>query len=159
MLAPPWISVPPPDYGGIEHVVALLCEGLVGLGHRVTLFAAPGSRSSAKVHEVLPERHPDEIGESLYEVDHVTRVLDVLDDQAERGDPFDVLHDHCGFTAVAFANRIAVPVVHTLHGPFTPDTSAFYGRHSADAWLVAIGSLEIYRRAIVSRPASATVAG
>jgi len=41
MLAPPWIRIPLPKYGGIEHVVALLCEGLVRLGHRVTLFAAP----------------------------------------------------------------------------------------------------------------------
>ena len=30
VLAPPWIPVPPPGYGGIEAVVALLCEGLVG---------------------------------------------------------------------------------------------------------------------------------
>jgi hypothetical protein len=28
MLAPPWIPVPPPGYGGIEHVVALLCDAL-----------------------------------------------------------------------------------------------------------------------------------
>lgn len=35
MLAPPWIPVPPDGYGGTEQVVALLCEGLVGLGHRV----------------------------------------------------------------------------------------------------------------------------
>jgi hypothetical protein len=26
MLTPPWIPVPPPGYGGIEFVVALLCD-------------------------------------------------------------------------------------------------------------------------------------
>lgn len=46
VLAPPWIPVPPPAYGGIEAVVDLLCEALVGCGHDVTLFAAPGSRSA-----------------------------------------------------------------------------------------------------------------
>jgi glycosyltransferase involved in cell wall biosynthesis len=142
MLAPPWIRIPPPKYGGIEHVVALLCEGLVRLGHRVTLFAAPGSRSSAKVYEVLPRSHPDEIGQSLYEVDHVSRVLDVVDEMAEQGDPFDVLHDHCGFTAVALADRIPIPLIHTLHGPFNRDTGAFYREHSEDAWLVAISEAQ-----------------
>jgi glycosyltransferase involved in cell wall biosynthesis len=142
MLAPPWIRIPPPKYGGIEHVVALLCDGLVRLGHRVTLFAAPGSRSSAKVYEVLPQSHPEEMGQSLYEADHVSRVLDVLDEMAEQGDPFDVLHDHCGFTTVALADRIPSPIVHTLHGPFTRDTGAFYREHSDDAWLVAISEAQ-----------------
>ena len=30
MLAPPWIPVPPPGYGGIEVVLSLLCEGWSG---------------------------------------------------------------------------------------------------------------------------------
>jgi len=56
VLAPPWITVPPPGYGGIEAVVALLCEGLVAKGHDVTLFAAPGSRSAAQVCSPLRVR-------------------------------------------------------------------------------------------------------
>jgi glycosyltransferase involved in cell wall biosynthesis len=142
MLAPPWIPIPPPKYGGIEHVVDLLCEALVQLGHRVTLFAAPGSRSSATVYEVLPRSHPDEIGQSLHEADHVSRVFDVVDEMAEQGDPFDVLHDHCGFTTVALADRVPIPVVHTLHGPFTQDTERFYREHSDDVWLVAISEAQ-----------------
>jgi glycosyltransferase involved in cell wall biosynthesis len=142
MLAPPWIPIPPEGYGGIEQVVDLLCKGLVQLGQRVTLFAAPGSRSSATVQEVLPESHPDQIGQSLYESDHVSRVLDVLDQAAKDGQPFDILHDHCGFTAVAFASRIPIPVVHTLHGPFTTDTGDFYSYHARHAWLVAISEAQ-----------------
>src|SRR4249920_3232345 len=45
MLAPPWIPVPAPGYGGIEAVVEVLCNRLVADRHDVTLFAAPGSRS------------------------------------------------------------------------------------------------------------------
>jgi len=44
LLAPPWIPIPPPAYGGPEQVVRLLAEGLVAAGHRVTLFAPPGVR-------------------------------------------------------------------------------------------------------------------
>jgi len=39
VIAPPWISVPPPRYGGIELVVYNLVEGLTALGHEVLLFA------------------------------------------------------------------------------------------------------------------------
>ena len=154
MLAPPWIPIPPPGYGGIEHVVDLLCDGLVKLGHHVTLFAAPGSRSTASVHEVLTSSYPDDIGQALYESDHVSRVLDVVDEMAEKGKPFDVLHDHCGFTTVAMADRMSTPLIHTLHGPFTADTSAFYSQHGDRAWLVAISEAQ---RA--SAPADVRVAG
>src|SRR5829696_194548 len=97
MLAPPWLPVPPPAYGGIESVVALLCDGLVDAGHDLTLFAAPGSGSPARVFEVLPRPHPDEINSSLHEADHVSRVFDVVDAARHSTRPFDVVHDHCGF--------------------------------------------------------------
>jgi glycosyltransferase involved in cell wall biosynthesis len=154
MLAPPWIPTPPPGYGGIEHVVASLCDGMVKLGHHVTLFAAPGSRSLATVHEVLPRSYPNAIGQALHESDHVSRVLDVLDEAAEKGEPFDILHDHCGFTTVAVADRIATPVIHTLHGPFTSDTGAFYRQHGDNVLLVAISEAQ---RA--SAPSGVQVAG
>jgi glycosyltransferase involved in cell wall biosynthesis len=140
MLAPPWLPVPPPGYGGIESVVALLCEGLVKRGHDLTLFAAPGSHSSATVCAVLPACYPDRIERALHEADHVARVFDLVDAAARAGHPFDVIHDHCGFTAFAMADRIATPLLHTLHGPFTPDTTDFYQHHAAKAPAVAISA-------------------
>ena len=143
VLAPPWIPVPPPGYGGIEAVVALLCEELVVRGHEVTLFAAPGSRSAARVHSPLQGTHADEIGSSLYESDHVGAAYDAVDHAATEGRPFDVVHDHSGFTAVAMANRVSVPVVHTLHAPFNDETRPFYGRHGRKARLVAISRYQL----------------
>jgi glycosyltransferase involved in cell wall biosynthesis len=135
MLAPPWIQVPPLGYGGIEQVIALLTTELTGRGNDVTLFAAPGTTSSARVRSPLEEPHPDEIQLSLYEVDHVASTFAGVD---ETDPPFDVIHDHCGFTAFAFADRVGTPVLHTLHGPFTDETSAFYGRHAHKAKVVAL---------------------
>jgi glycosyltransferase involved in cell wall biosynthesis len=135
MLAPPWIPVPPSGYGGVESVVSVLTEALVDRGHSVTLLCAPGSRSSAQVLALLEESHPDEIEHSLYESDHVSRAFAEID----RGTPgFDVVHDHCGFTALAMADRLDVPLVHTLHGPFTTATATFYARHGHKAGLVGI---------------------
>jgi glycosyltransferase involved in cell wall biosynthesis len=138
MLAPPWIPVPAPGYGGIEEVVRLLCDGLVARGHRVTLFAPPGSRSPADVRQVLDDTHDDEIERSLWEVDHAARTFDAVDAAADAGDPYDVIHDHTGFAAIAMAERIATPLVHTLHGPFEPHVTPFYATHGHKAQLVAI---------------------
>ena len=58
MLAPPWISVPAPGYGGVESVVSTLTEALVRRGHDVTLFCAPGSVSQADVVTLLDKIPP-----------------------------------------------------------------------------------------------------
>jgi glycosyltransferase involved in cell wall biosynthesis len=142
MLAPPWIPVPALGYGGVESVVSTLTEALVGRGHDVTLFCAPGSMSRATVVTLLKESHPDEIERSLYEVDHVGQAFDRIDLAAGR-DRFDVIHDHCGFTGLAMASRIDTPLVHTLHGPFTAETAAFYDRHGHKATLVAISAAQL----------------
>ena len=44
-VAPLYESVPPRLYGGTERVVSYLTEGLVRLGHEVTLFAERGGAS------------------------------------------------------------------------------------------------------------------
>jgi glycosyltransferase involved in cell wall biosynthesis len=142
MLAPPWISVPAPGYGGVESVVSTLTEALVRRGHDVTLFCAPGSVSRATVVTLLEKAHPDEIERSLFEVDHVAQAFDRID-HAALADRFDVIHDHCGFTGLAMANRIDTPLVHTLHGPFTADTAAFYARHGHKATLVGISHAQL----------------
>ena len=49
LLMDPLIMVPPRHYGGIERVVADLAEILVARGHDVTLWAAPGSTTSARL--------------------------------------------------------------------------------------------------------------
>lgn len=138
MLAPPWIPVPPNGYGGIEAVVSLLTDELVRRGHDVVLFAAPGSRSLARVCSPLDAAHPDTIGSALHESDHVARAFRAIEAAAEEGRPFDVVHDHSGFTALAMADRVNAPVVHTIHGPFTDETSQFYAEHGQNAMLVAI---------------------
>jgi glycosyltransferase involved in cell wall biosynthesis len=137
MLAPPWISVPSSGYGGVESVVSVLTEALVRRGNEVTLFCAPGSVSSAHVVTLLDAAHPDEIERSLYEVDHVARAFAAID-RAPGERRFDVVHDHCGFTALSMADRLATPLVHTLHGQFTRATAAFYAQHQSKATVVAI---------------------
>ena len=143
MLAPPWIPVPPPAYGGIEEVVRLLCDGLAARGHDVTLFAAPGSSAPVDVATMLEESHPDDIQKAQFEADHVSRAFAAIDAAAADGRPYDVIHDHTGHTALAMADRVGPPVVHTLHGPFTPDACRFYAQHGHKACIVAITKAQL----------------
>jgi glycosyltransferase involved in cell wall biosynthesis len=138
MLAPPWIPVPPPGYGGIEFVVALLCDALVDQGHEVELFCTPGSTSKAKVRPLLEAPHPEKIERALFEADHVGCAFAAIDGAAEAGEPFDVLHDHCGYTPLAMADRQSTPLVHTVHGPFDQDTTPYYARHGRKGRIVCI---------------------
>ena len=142
MMAPPWISIPPPAYGGIEQVVELLAGELTRRGHRVTLFAPPGSRSPAAVQEILDTPHPDEMQTSIFEADHVARCFDRIDAAAGTQHPFDIVHDHSGFTALAFANRLRTPLAHTLHAPFTRDTRPFYVEHGAKGHAIALSDYQ-----------------
>src|SRR2546423_10808052 len=43
VLAPPWVSVPPPRYGGVETVVDALAVGYQAAGHDVRLFTVGDS--------------------------------------------------------------------------------------------------------------------
>jgi glycosyltransferase involved in cell wall biosynthesis len=143
MLAPPWIPVPPPAYGGIEEVVRLLCAGLAERGHDVTLFAPPGSESCVEVATVLEEPHPDKIQKAQIEVDHVARAFAAIDAAAADGGPYEVIHDHTGHSALAMADRVSAPLVHTLHGPFDEAACRFYAQHGRKACIVAISKAQL----------------
>src|SRR6476646_2316159 len=58
LVAPPWLPVPPHGYGGTERLIALLADGLAAAGHDVTLFAATGSRTDARLVAPLDEPPP-----------------------------------------------------------------------------------------------------
>lgn len=51
-VAPLWTRIPPATYGGIELLMKLLIDDLVGRGHEVTLFASGDCSTAAKLHPV-----------------------------------------------------------------------------------------------------------
>jgi glycosyltransferase involved in cell wall biosynthesis len=119
-IAPPWFTVPPTGYGGIEQVVAQLTDGLVDAGHDVTLLASGGSTSKGTVQSVFDVPPSAELGSTCHELIHVVAGY-------HRRNSFDVIHDHSGFTGAAFGALLdGPPVVHTLHGPWVPEVEAFH---------------------------------
>jgi glycosyltransferase involved in cell wall biosynthesis len=135
-IAPPWIAVPPPAYGGIEWVVALLADGLVDMGHDVTLYATGDSRTKAKLEYVFEEGPGPKFINSIY---HDTlHTLHSLRDATS----FDVLHVHSPFSALAASIGTGVPVVHTLHGSFNDMMTRLYSYVADRAWFTPISEAQ-----------------
>ena len=132
LVAPPWLPVPPHGYGGTERVIALLADGLAAAGHDVTLFAAAGSQTAARLVAPLDEP-PPVIGAAPDEEAFHTMAAYLARDE------FDLIHDHTSL-GPAFAGLIpdGPPVVHTLHGPWTTGLKYKLGLVHDRVHLVAI---------------------
>lgn len=132
-LAPPWITVPPPGYGGTEWVVQQLCDGLVANGHEVVLYATGDSHTAAELRPSFPVQMPHAIGTTSYDVRQVSAAFADIE-----ADDFEIVHDHSGFVGVAFSRYLAVPMVHTVHCAFD---EAAYGLY--DQFRDAVGYIGI----------------
>jgi hypothetical protein len=51
-VAPSLTTIPPSKSGSVEAMTSLLTEGLVALGHDVTLFATADSTTSARLSAI-----------------------------------------------------------------------------------------------------------
>ena len=137
MLAPAWLAVPPTGYGGIERVVSVLTEGLVAAGHEVTLFAAAGSRTSARL--VTPLESPPPLGDLASMMDDLHHCTAAF----LRADEFDIVHDHTGMgPALAAVLNGPTPVIHTLHGPWTESSRRLLSLVDDRVHLVAISGAQ-----------------
>jgi glycosyltransferase involved in cell wall biosynthesis len=136
-VCPPWLSVPPKGYGGIEWIVSLLADGLVESGHDVTLFASGDSETKAKLEFVFEEA-PGSASINDITLD-ATHTMFAMRGVAER---FDVVHVHSPFSALAAAVETGVPAVHTLHGSFNPEMRRLYDQVADRAWFVAISQAQ-----------------
>ncbi|WP_091090191.1 glycosyltransferase family 4 protein [Micromonospora nigra] len=133
MVVPPWLSVPPPGYGGLENVVAGLVDALVARGHAVTLFGAGEHHGTAAGFvSTGPQLQYHRLGESLPELAHLARVNDLVDPA-----DFDVIHDHTTIGPLV-AGRRAVPTVATVHGNPVGEYGTVLGDTDHGVGLVAI---------------------
>lgn len=138
-LAPPFETVPPLRYGGTERVVATLTEELVRRGHDVTLFAAGGSQTSARllptVERALWYQRPRPTDFNPYWATTLGRVWRHIDE-------FDIIHSHLDFFGYPLARAGGRPVVTTLHGRLDlPDLQPLY-REFDDVPLVSISDAQ-----------------
>lgn len=132
LIAPPWIPVPPPAYGGTEAVIDNLARGLAALGHDVRLFTV--GDSTCPVPRRWLYRHPvADMGAGEQEAAHVLAAYEELAD-------VDVIHDHTALgPLLAAGSPLSLPpVVTTAHGAFDAMRLRTYTRIAESASIVAI---------------------
>jgi glycosyltransferase involved in cell wall biosynthesis len=114
-VAPLYEAVPPGAYGGTERVIATLCDGLVAMGHDVTLFAPRGSETAARLvasEEPLRQRMGREQLVDLAPHLH----LQMLAELYARREEYDVVHSHLDIWTLPFTRLFETPTVLTMHG-------------------------------------------
>ena len=149
IVAPPWFSVPPHGYGGVENVCADLVAGLLHRGHRVTLIGAGGDGTAARFVATYDEPPSGRLGEPLPEVLHTAAAARALADLAP-----DVVHDHTLAGPLQARGR-AAPTVVTMHGPVAGEPGEYYRQLGRSIDLVAISAAQ--RRAAPDLPWVGTV--
>jgi glycosyltransferase involved in cell wall biosynthesis len=150
MVAPPYYTVPPAGYGGVEAVMADLIDALVAGGHHITLIGA-GSHGTA-AQEFLTTYDvpvPGQLGEPLPEILNAARVAKALSTVE-----VDLVHDHTVAGPLLAAGR-EVPTVVTAHGPVSGDLGRVYQELGPALHLVALS--ETQRAAAPDLPWVATV--
>lgn len=144
IVAPPWVPVPPPAYGGTEAVIAGLTTGLAQAGHDVLLYAT-GDSSAPGVDLGYSFERGVGVGRggAPAEARHVIEAHALL----ESWQP-DVVHDHTVIGPLYGCSR-PWRTFTTNHGPFESDLGVLYrtiGRHvgviaiSADQASSAVGT-------------------
>jgi glycosyltransferase involved in cell wall biosynthesis len=113
-ISPLWTAIPPATYGGIELLLALLCDELVARGHSVTLFGSGDCRTRANLHSVIPQNLSDRMGsgEALM---HEYYLNAAMADALAQQDAFDVIHCHATPTLLPLAASAKKPCVFTYH--------------------------------------------
>ncbi|TMK63019.1 MAG: glycosyltransferase family 4 protein [Actinobacteria bacterium] len=130
VIAPPWLPVPPPAYGGTESAIDLLARGLDAAGHDVVLVTTGDSTCPVERAWVYESAEWMSRGSSA-ELRHVVYAYDVVRD-------CDVVHDHTLVGPVYAADRVTPPVVTTVHSLFNAELVDIYRAVADRVAIIAI---------------------
>lgn len=131
VIAPAWLPIPAPAYGGTETVVDTLARGLVAAGHSVRMVCHPDSTCPVDRVSVVPAADTVRMGRASIELEHAIGAYALVDGA-------DVVHDHTLAGPVIAGRFTRSPVVATNHMPFTRTMTAIFGAAVPDVALVAI---------------------
>lgn len=137
MLSPIAWRTPPRHYGPWENVVSLLTEGLINRGVDVTLFATADSETKAKLVSVCPRGYEEDpsLDPKVWECLHISELF-------ERGDSFDLIHNHFDFLPLTYSRMTRTPILTTIHGFSSPKILPVYRKYNKRTYYVAISDAD-----------------
>jgi glycosyltransferase involved in cell wall biosynthesis len=121
VIAPPWIPVPPPAYGGTELVLDTLCRGLSAEGHDVLLVTTGDSQCPVERAWVYEESIGTEGASPAAEISHALAGYRAIASWRA-----DIVHDHTLVGPFLSRRFDGLPVVTTNHGPFNGELHEIY---------------------------------
>lgn len=148
VIAPPWIPVPPTQYGGIETIIYNLVEGLTELSEEVILFAPKDSKVSAKVYPYLESYFRFGM-DSPPDQKTFVRELALKYAYAHAGyEKVDIIHDH-----TLFNSSVKIPTLHTLYSAATEGAIRQCSELSVDSknYFVAVSKRQKERYLMLKR--------
>ena len=131
LIAPPWLPVPAPGYGGTETVIDVLARGLQDAGHQVLLVCHPGSTCPVPKESVIPEEDTVPMARAKIELENAISAYELVKYS-------DVVHDHTLAGPIYSARYPDVPVVTTNHNAFSRSYATLYSVVVPRVALVAI---------------------
>jgi glycosyltransferase involved in cell wall biosynthesis len=128
---------PPRGYGPWELVSSMITEGLVGLGHDVTLFATADSETAARLRGKAPTGYEEDrsLDAKVHEGLHIAAAF-------ERAGEFDVISNQFDFLPLTYSRLVDTPVVTTIHGFSSEDIVPVYRQYDDIARYVAISAAD-----------------
>jgi glycosyltransferase involved in cell wall biosynthesis len=111
LIAPPWLPVPPPQYGGTERVVSTLALALQDRGHEVTIFTVGESTCPVSSMWLYKESQIENIGNAEISHAHSKAAYNALAD-------WDVIHDHSMPNSFHINHPIPAKAIITNHNLF-----------------------------------------
>lgn len=116
-IAPLWTRIPPKKYGGIELIIAYLCDELTRRGHDVTLFASGDSKTKAHLRSITPKPL---LNRGIKWTNLAFTYLNIAE-AYESQKNFDIIHAHNDIHELYFSHFAKTPTVHTMHNPLHSD--------------------------------------
>ncbi|MFF8902888.1 glycosyltransferase [Streptomyces lydicus] len=167
LIASARFPISEPFAGGLEAHTWSLARALKARGHRVELFAAPGSDPGLAATE-LPVHRPSLSAAARSDVsmpdkrwfdEHHAYLRLMLDLSRAEGERFDIIHNNSlHYLPVAMAAAVRAPVVTTLHTPPTPwlesaiqaadrcpVTFTAVSQHTVSAWHPTVSGARVIR--------------
>lgn len=137
MLSPIAWRTPPKKYGPWELIVSLLSEGLIERGIDVTLFATKDSITKGHLVGVCPMGYAEnnELLPKVWECLHISELF-------ERGDEFDLIHNHFDFLPLTYQKMTKTPLITTIHGFSSPKIVPVYKKYNKKCYYVSISDAD-----------------
>jgi glycosyltransferase involved in cell wall biosynthesis len=137
VLSPIAWRTPPRNYGPWELFASLLTEGLVALGHDVTLFATADSITTAKLQSSIHCGWSEDarIDAKVAECLHISAVF-------EQANEFDIIHNGFDFLPLTYSKLVDTPVITTIHGFSSPEIVPVYERYNSSTSYVSISNTD-----------------